>query len=169
METKAPNRIRELRGKRSLDWLAERSGLSRNSINLMERGEQELTLEKMRLLAPALGIRPSELLNDEDVELRAGPEAQAFLRTLSEVPVEARGSLADAAMALVKLSHQLALRETDQYFSGDADHVSQLATLWNAMGAEQKTRTISLLQASGLADQPRQFISADTSPARARR
>ena len=57
-------RIRELREKRSWsqEELGERSGLHRNYVGGIERGERNVGLENIDRLASALGVRPRDLL-----------------------------------------------------------------------------------------------------------
>lgn len=164
----APNRIRELRGTRSLDWLSEQSGVSRNSINQIERGFAELTLEKMRKLAPALGVRPSALLNDEDVELRLGPESEALLETMREIPAGDHPTVVLAAAAIIKIAKQMALKNTKTYFDGDADQVGHLSVLWNSMTTESRERAISILHTTGFSANSQAFRAAEK-PRKARR
>lgn len=153
----APNRIRELRGDRSLDWLAEQSGVARNSINQIERGMAELTLDKMRKLAPALGVRPSALLNDEDVELRLGPHSKMLMEALREIPAADHPSLAWAAAAIIKIAKQMALKNTNNYFDGEPEQVGHLSSLWNSMTPESRARAITMLDATGFGETARRF------------
>ena len=57
-------KIRELR--RSRGWrqidLAEHSGISKNHISELERGQREVGLKNLEAVAEALDLRPSELL-----------------------------------------------------------------------------------------------------------
>lgn len=57
-------RIRELR--ETKDWSQEelgfKSGLHRNYVGRIERGEQNIAIVNLAKLAKALGVRPSELL-----------------------------------------------------------------------------------------------------------
>lgn len=57
-------RVRQLRDKRgwSQEELGERSGLHRNYIGGIERGERNVGLENIGRLAVALGVRPRDLL-----------------------------------------------------------------------------------------------------------
>jgi transcriptional regulator with XRE-family HTH domain len=76
----APNRIRELREAAALTQkqLAERIGVSKVTISDLERAAMRLDVNYMRRLAPALGVRPADLLPAAD-----NPESlSAFERKL---------------------------------------------------------------------------------------
>ena len=57
-------RIRELRETKgwSQEELGFKSGLHRNYVGRIERGEQNIAIVNLAKLAKALGVRPSELL-----------------------------------------------------------------------------------------------------------
>lgn len=56
--------VRELRTKKGLsqEELADRSGLHRNAIGLIERGERTPSIETLFALSDGLGIKPSTLV-----------------------------------------------------------------------------------------------------------
>lgn len=60
------NRLREIRTARgfSTAYLAERVGKPQSAISRIENGLQSLTLDLMHPLAHALGVRPSDLVDD---------------------------------------------------------------------------------------------------------
>jgi transcriptional regulator with XRE-family HTH domain len=56
--------VRELREERGLsqEELGNRTGLHRNHVGQVERGELAPTLKSVEILADALGLQPSELI-----------------------------------------------------------------------------------------------------------
>ncbi|MES9947193.1 MAG: helix-turn-helix transcriptional regulator [Candidatus Thiodiazotropha sp.] len=46
--------------------LGRRVGMDQSGISRLERGERPLTVSMLKLLAAALGVSPSALLEDED-------------------------------------------------------------------------------------------------------
>lgn len=73
--------LREARGL-SLTALAERSGVSRSNISLIERGESSATATVLDKLAGALGVTLASLF-----EAQAEPQAPAPLQRAAEQPV----------------------------------------------------------------------------------
>jgi transcriptional regulator with XRE-family HTH domain len=59
--------VRELRQAQGLsqEGLAERSGLHRTYISSLERGQRNVGLDNLHVLARALGVKPSALLGDD--------------------------------------------------------------------------------------------------------
>ena len=57
----------------SQEELAERSGLARNYVGLLERGERNATVNALRRIGTALGVRASELVAEAEDELAAEP------------------------------------------------------------------------------------------------
>jgi transcriptional regulator with XRE-family HTH domain len=64
IQKKVGARIRALRLKRgwSQDLFADKSGLHRAHVGDIERGESNVTLQTMKILADTLGVRVSELV-----------------------------------------------------------------------------------------------------------
>jgi transcriptional regulator with XRE-family HTH domain len=64
LPTQFGERVRELRkaGGLSQDKLADRAGLDRTHISLIERGQRSVRLETIQKLAEALGVEPADLL-----------------------------------------------------------------------------------------------------------
>lgn len=62
------NRIRALRKAQelTLDALGDRIGTSGSNLSKLERFDEKLDLKRMRTIARALGVRPVDLLTDED-------------------------------------------------------------------------------------------------------
>lgn len=76
-----PNRIRELREARglTLERAADTIGTSVQQLSRLERAERRLTDDWMRRIAPALGVRPSDLLSD------TAPDTGEFVQQPDEV------------------------------------------------------------------------------------
>ena len=76
LRTRLGRRIRDLRTERewSQEDLADASGLHRNYIGAGERGERNLTIGSLQMLAGAFGMTLSELLKDVDRGLRPDRE-----------------------------------------------------------------------------------------------
>lgn len=66
----------------SIDALAARSGVHENSIGRYERAERDIPVDKLEMIATALGLRPSQLM------IRA--EERAALDAASEAEVDPR-------------------------------------------------------------------------------
>jgi len=69
INTRIARRLRELRDARgfSLDALAERSGVSRSNISLIERGQSSPTATVLDKLAAGLGVTVASLFEDSQV------------------------------------------------------------------------------------------------------
>ena len=81
LDRRIATRARELRAARalSLDALAERSGVSRSMISLIERGESSATAVVLERLATGLGVTLAALFDSPDTEAGgepAGPVAR---------------------------------------------------------------------------------------------
>lgn len=65
------NKIRELRKARdiTLATLSERTDISEQQLNRLEKGERRLNQDNMRKIAEALHCRPSDLLNNDEKRL----------------------------------------------------------------------------------------------------
>ena len=64
-----PNQITAVRKRAGLkiDELAEKTGLSTTYISRMERGERNVSLKNLQKIAEALGVAPSELIDQKSV------------------------------------------------------------------------------------------------------
>ena len=69
--------IRDLRTKRGLSQedLADLSGLHRNAVGLLERGERTPSVETLFALGHELGIKPSTLVT----KLEANPSSRSWI------------------------------------------------------------------------------------------
>lgn len=157
----APNRIKELRTARglSLSDLEDRCGVSRNSINLIENGDAELTLDKMRRIGKALGVSPSALLNEDDVEFRPGGELQAALDILKEAPSDFYTPIARAARTIIDLSKAIGSRTSHMPLLGENEEVASLAEIWNSMIPDERSRVLKMLTAGGFGDAARTYTT----------
>jgi transcriptional regulator with XRE-family HTH domain len=61
----------------SQEELAERSGLHRTYISLVERGRRNITVDALNQIAEALAVYPSKLMSDAEKE----PEASSNVGT----------------------------------------------------------------------------------------
>jgi transcriptional regulator with XRE-family HTH domain len=141
-----PNRVRELRGKMSLDELAKRTGISKNSLHLIETQGAEVTLSKLRMIAHALGVRTSALLVAEDVEYRPGPELAELLKILEPFSPEERLFLTQAAQGIIALVQRLAGQERNAGLEGSSIEIAQLTDIWNTLSDVDRQRALALLQ-----------------------
>lgn len=86
INTRIARRLRSLRDERgwSLEALAERSGVSRSNISLIERGQSSPTATVLDKLSAGLGVTVASLF--EDPQASAGP-APSPLARVAEQPV----------------------------------------------------------------------------------
>lgn len=72
------NRLREWRNKRgwSLKQLSAEIGLSYGQVGKLERGDEDLSLARLRQFARVLGCSPADLLPAEDVESPVAPRLE---------------------------------------------------------------------------------------------
>jgi transcriptional regulator with XRE-family HTH domain len=112
------NRLRTIRLARglSLEEAAKRVGTSLQQLGRLERGERKLTEDWMRRIAPALGVRPADLISDEGVDLGEfiqSPEEIKLLRFWRMLaPIEKRWIVA------VALDHGLDLLSSNGHQPG---------------------------------------------------
>ncbi len=69
--------IRELRGRSGMSQedLAYKTGLNRTYIGSLERGERNVSILNIRILANALGVSPGQLANANAISKRNGSRA----------------------------------------------------------------------------------------------
>ncbi|MEV4934401.1 helix-turn-helix domain-containing protein [Sphingobium sp. LSP13-1-1.1] len=79
--TERPNRIYQLRTERGLSQqeLGEMIGCSKMHVSGMERGVREVTLTWMQRIADALGVDPSDVMNEDDNPLRLTPDERRLI------------------------------------------------------------------------------------------
>lgn len=148
------NRLRELRDRRgwSIRDLAERTRIDFNALSRMERDAQAMDTTRMRVIAKALDVKMSELLNDEDVEFRADERSMELLSELNEVPATERTALLVASRELMRVARGLAAQASAAALGGESRQVGQLADIWNSFDHGKRQRALDLLRASGLVD-----------------
>ena len=141
-----PNRIRELRENRQLALrdLANLAGMDVNKIHRLETGGIKLDHDSMRRVAKGLGVKPSALLPDEDVELRADELTAAMFKELAAIPEEERLNFLQMAQGMVRLARGMAASGTA--LEGPADQVAQLTASWNGFRPEDRERALGILR-----------------------
>ncbi|GKT13354.1 XRE family transcriptional regulator [Acidovorax sp. SUPP2522] len=89
ISTRLARRVRELRDARglSLDALAERSGVSRSNISLIERGESSPTATVLDKLATGLGVALASLFDAPQAEGDEGRAAPSPVARVAQQPV----------------------------------------------------------------------------------
>src|SRR5579862_8356273 len=117
-----PNRILELRTERGLSEqaLADRLGWEKSKVHRLEAGKTDMRLPDMRLLGRVLGVKPSELLIDEDVEYRAG-EADALVKTaLAQVAADDRELFLNVCIDLSRIVRRTGTKRGSFALAGNA-------------------------------------------------
>lgn len=151
MEQHPANRIRELR--EAKDWsvreLGEAAGVNFSILNRIERRSQPLDFTRARSIAAALNVKVSELLPDEDVELRADEQGKLILAELNDIPqTEVLGFLG-AVRQMVGVVRQMAAQRSAGALGGSPRQVGQLAEAWNNWGEEGRERALKMLSLIG--------------------
>lgn len=154
-EEQPPNRIRELRDARgwSVRELADRirkipgaPKVDFATLNRMERGLQPLDLPRMKRIARGLECKVSELLVDDDVELRASEDMRAVLAGFEVMPRKELPALLTAAREIVRVSHGLAAQAAG--LRGSYETVTAFAEMWNnRFDDDDRERSVEILQA----------------------
>ena len=87
MPVMVPNRIKELRAQRGLsqEGLARECHTTHATIGKLEKGDMELTLNWMRRIAGALDCKPVDLLSDDDLAYKLGPEEMSVLEIFNRL------------------------------------------------------------------------------------
>lgn len=148
----ADNRIREFREARG--WsereLAKRSGLNFNTIHRLEHGVVSLNVQHMRVLARAFDVKPSQLLNYDDVEVRADEVGIGLVQELERIPESDRAAVLTMSRELVRIVRNTATAWSTGALEGAPEQIGQLADIWNGLDDQRRDRAIALLRVSGL-------------------
>lgn len=142
-----PHRIRELMDQRelSLQGLADLiPGVNKSQVHRVVRGETVLDIVWMRRIAAALGVKPSVLLLDEDVDIRPDDLDRQILETLAVVPQEDRATLVRIAADMVRLVKRLA---AERPLEGNPEQIGKLADIWNSLEPAQRDRALAIIDA----------------------
>jgi len=139
------NRITELRmaANMSSAELARRAALKPDHLGKIERGRIPLTHELMRRIAVALDCKPSELLPDEDMEMRLSDTERQWVENL-------RAAVRDAIRA--------ASEAVGPRLEGDPAQASRLAEMWAQMTDGQRDRLLEIAtSARGMVEDSRPY------------
>jgi transcriptional regulator with XRE-family HTH domain len=148
MPERPPNRIAELRERYgfSVRDLAEKLGWDHNKLHRLETGASRLDVETMRIVAAKLGLKPSVLLNDADVELRADQDGQEILALLQAVPRERWLDFLVVARQLLDLVHVMAAQKTAGALAGESRQIGELREAWNSFDDSGRDRVLAMLK-----------------------
>lgn len=141
------NRIAELRRSRELsqEQLAQLCHTTKSSMARLEAGITGLDVENMRVIAKALRVKPSELLIDDDVELRVKPEARAVLAGLAP---EEFATVMQAAVDIARLVKRLSPRAGAAALQGDPRAAARVADIWNALNSADQMNILAMLESA---------------------
>lgn len=151
METTAwPNRIREWRlsSGKTFRQIGKEAGVTASQIQKLELGDRPLSLEFMRRLAKVFQIKPSELLNAEDVECRLTGAEAAILAEIREIDAEPQ-LLMTAVRAIIKAIERVQ-RVSRSFGSlpGDPILAAELADAWAELDDQQRRKALELVHLS---------------------
>lgn len=144
------NRIAELREARnwSLADLAREAKTTPAQIQKLERGDRRLTIDWMRRLAGALGVKPSVLLLDDDLEIpRLQAMEAALMAELRAAPEIDPQLLLNAARAVARVvRHACARQAMHDKIEGEGILVDNLADAWSQLSEPQRRRAVELVR-----------------------
>ncbi|MDA0161802.1 helix-turn-helix domain-containing protein [Solirubrobacter ginsenosidimutans] len=121
-----------LRGDMSVLELSRRSGVARNTIAALERGEGNPTIDTLYALADALGVALSDLLVE-----RSAPEAVAVVRAGAGLHVEGAAIDADL-LERIERPGLLAELYAIRFHAGEARHAQP-----HPFGVEERLHVVS--------------------------
>jgi len=158
-----PNRLKEFREQRgmSLAQMAEFIGYSKSQQHRFETGDDDLSLKWLRIIARKLGVKVSELLNDDDVEFRAGPAERQIREALAAFDAEGCELFLRAASDLSRVAMRLAPRRATAALSGDEFQVAQLADSWNSLTPDRREDALGFLRAAALLAERPALLAAE--------
>jgi transcriptional regulator with XRE-family HTH domain len=144
----AHHRLRELREARnlSLQQMADLVGTTKSSYHRIESGVTELDLPMMRRIGAKLGVKPSELLLDRDVEYRAGDTEDIIRESLAQFAPDDREAFARLVVDLTRICRRMAGNRAAVTLAGNPMQAAQLAELWNDLDERERERALAFLR-----------------------
>lgn len=146
-----PNRLHEWRISSGLSFrkIAEtcEPPTTAAQIQKLERGDRGLDLQWMRRLAKVFGVKPTELLNAEDVECRLSTSEAALLDEIRSIQESDPMLLMTAVKAVLRAMEHLR-RAADVKLPGDPVVAGRLADIWADLDETQRARAVELVQMS---------------------
>ncbi len=157
-EPQPNHRIRELRDERRLTQVevAAAAGMQQNAYWRVETGKQELDIPTMRKIARALRVAPSQLLLDEDVELRAAGVTGEIMAALSAVDDEDKPMVLRYARELVRIVRR-ELGRIGMGLTQDSPEMDRVAEILTGVPPSDHARILGMLENGGFADRAREF------------
>lgn len=145
-----PNRIHEWRAHSGLSVrdIAKRAGISHGQVQKLENGTRPLTLDHMRKLARVFDIKPSALLNDDDVECRLDATEEGFILEIRRADIEPEIVLIGVRALLRAVKDMRSSTHLREALAGDPDIASELAEAWSALDHPQRVRALELVKMS---------------------
>lgn len=133
-----------------------------SQIQKLERGDRGLDVPWMRRLAKVFGVKPTELLNAEDVECRLSTSEAALLDEMRSIQNSDPMLLMAAVKAVLRaMEHLRETADVKAKLPGDPVIAGQLADIWADLDDTQRSRAIELVQMS------RNFTAGPAARARA--
>lgn len=150
------NRLREIRTTAglSIQKFADQLNMDKARLHRLETGASELDLSTMRQIAHRLGLKPSELLLDEDVEFRAGPAELAVREALESVAPDDLDLFLRICNDIGRMVRRASPQHAHVKLTGNEKHASELAELWNALDNSGRARVLAFLRGAVALDPP---------------
>lgn len=139
----------------SLQALANVVGATKSQIQRLETGATVMDINWMRRLGAALDVKPTELLNDDDVEFRGGEAERAIVSALSAIAPEDRVLFLRICDDLSRMTRRLSGEHHSVTLSGDEKQTKMLAELWNELDRETRERALTFLEGAAALNMPR--------------